>query len=191
MPGNKHSKQLNASPRARGGEQGTAVGTAALGRITPRPRRPRPAPLPARTSGTPEQTVAERVRRLRLDRGWSQAELAARVSSALPNWVQTTVAKTEAASRPIRVNEAAAIAAALGLPVAELLAAPEDLESLHSRADVERLLHEDASLRARHRELQREWDHVEHEMNVVEERLDEVAAAYEAAVRLLRKRSKA
>ncbi len=160
------------------------------GRITYRARRPRPVPLPPRTSGTAEQDVGERVRRLRLERGWSQAELAARVSSALPNWAQTTVAKTEAASRPIRVNEAAALAAALGVPLHELLTVPEDVEALRSRAVVERLLHEDASLRARHRELQREWERVEHEMGVVEERLDEVAAAYEAAVAALQDHSK-
>ncbi len=178
---------LTETPGADGQARVTAT---PHGRITYRARRPRPVPLPPRTSGTAEQDVGERVRRLRLERGWSQAELAARVSSALPNWAQTTVAKTEAASRPIRVNEAAALAAALGVPLHELLAVPDDLKALQSRAEVERLLHENASLQARHRELQREWDRVEHEMGVVEERLDEVAAAYEAAVAALQDQSK-
>jgi transcriptional regulator with XRE-family HTH domain len=185
MPGNKRTAKPARSTGAVEEVAELPRNAAALGRITPRSRHPRPTPLPPRTAGTPEQTVGERVRHLRLDRGWSQAELAARVSSALPNWGQTTVAKTEAASRPIRVNEAAAIAAALGVPVVELVVTVEDMESLRSRADVEGLLHEDASLRARHRELQREWDRVEHEMGVVEDRLDEVAVAYEAAVAAL------
>jgi transcriptional regulator with XRE-family HTH domain len=186
----KHSGEQDGSADSTAKDSHHQLSGMPHGRITYRARRPRPVPLPPRTSGTAEQDVGERVRRLRLERGWSQAELAARVSSALPNWAQTTVAKTEAASRPIRVNEAAALAAALGVPLHELLAVPDDLVALQSRAEVERLLHENASLQARHRELQREWDRVEHEMGVVDQRLEEVAAAYEAAVAALQDHSK-
>jgi uncharacterized protein (DUF3084 family) len=42
------------------------------------------------------------------------------------SWRQTTVAKTEAADRPIRVNEAASLAGVFGITINDLLTIPID-----------------------------------------------------------------
>lgn len=75
------------------------------------------APLPDRA----EAVLGERVRELRRARGWSQDELARRMRSAGFSWLQSTVAKTEAADRPIRVDEAASLATILGVDIADLI----------------------------------------------------------------------
>ena len=139
-------------------------------RITYRARRPRPALPPTDFLGTPEQRFAAQVRRLRIDRGWSQAELAARLQSTLPAWAQTTVAKTESASRPIRLNEVAALATVLGVALHELIDAPQNVAILQAQAKVESLLHEEAILLARKRDLVRAVDRLEHEIEEIDER---------------------
>ncbi len=63
-------------------------------------------------------------RRARLD--LSQTELARRMRSQGFNWHQATVNRTEAGERPLRLDEALAIAALLGLPMGDLYA---DLEA--------------------------------------------------------------
>lgn len=63
---------------------------------------------------------------LRIARGWPQQELATRMSDEGFSWRQTTVAKTEAADRPIRVNEAAALAGIFGITLNDLLTIPID-----------------------------------------------------------------
>lgn len=76
--------------------------------------------------GTAEDVVGRRVKALRVARGWSQQELATRMRDQGQPWRQTTVAKTEAADRPIRVNEAASLAAVFGITVGDLLTVPID-----------------------------------------------------------------
>ncbi|WOX09164.1 helix-turn-helix transcriptional regulator [Streptomyces sp. N50] len=76
--------------------------------------------------GTAEDVVGRRVKALRLARGWSQQELATRMKDQGQPWRQTTVAKTEAADRPIRVNEAASLAAVFGITISDLLTVPID-----------------------------------------------------------------
>lgn len=67
----------------------------------------------------------ERARQRRKDLKLSQTELARRMTERLPEtWYQVTVGRTEAGQRPIRLDEAAAMAAVLGL------AAPFDEEAL-------------------------------------------------------------
>lgn len=159
-------------------------------RITPRARRPRPAPLPQDPADTPEKACADQVRRLRIERGWSQAELAARVAGSLPKWAQTTVAKTEAGTRPVRVNEAAALASALGVSLAELLHQQREVSTLKVEEDIQRLLLEHATLAARESELQRQWDHLDHELQQVQGRLHEVAGEFQEAVKALQAHQK-
>lgn len=141
-------------------------------RITYRARRPRPALPPTDFLGTPEQRFAAQVRRLRIDRGWSQAELAARLQSTLPAWAQTTVAKTESASRPIRLNEVAALATVLGVALHELIDAPQNVAILQAQAKVESLLHEEAILLARKRDLIRTVGRLEHDIEEIDGRGD-------------------
>ena len=72
-----------------------------------------------------EARFAARLKALRQARGMTQAELAALVADYGLNWHQTTVAKTERADRPLRLNEVQALADALRLPVLELLRGEE------------------------------------------------------------------
>jgi len=68
-----------------------------------------------------EEVVAGRVRQLRQERDWSQEDLARYMSRAGFSWRQTTVAKTEAASRPLRVDELSGLADVFEVAVGQLL----------------------------------------------------------------------
>jgi len=59
---------------------------------------------------TAEHVLGKRVRELRQARGWSQDDVARQMVAGGFSWRQTTVAKTEKADRPVRVNEATALA---------------------------------------------------------------------------------
>jgi transcriptional regulator with XRE-family HTH domain len=63
-----------------------------------------------------ERVLCQKVAQLREERGWSQAELARRLSAIGFEMHQTTVAKLEAGKRPLRVAEAFALAQVFGLP---------------------------------------------------------------------------
>jgi transcriptional regulator with XRE-family HTH domain len=80
------------------------------------------------------------VRQYRVERRWSQAELASRISDLGHGWHQTTVAKTERAERDPRYPELIALAEALAVPLEALLgiasepasdAANESLYTIH------------------------------------------------------------
>lgn len=66
------------------------------------------------------------MREARQARGWTQADLAREMSELGHPWRQSTVAKTEAAERPIRVNELWSLAVALGAAVGDLLGSQDD-----------------------------------------------------------------
>jgi len=153
-------------------------------RIRPRSRPPRPA-LPPVGSGSAEDRVGERLRALRVGKGWSQAELATRMSGRDEKWTQSTIAKTEGATRPIRLNELAALAETLDVPLSDLIE-PEREAPLERRAELQALVIEDATLRARRAELRRQWDHLDHELDDLDERLDRVGEAFAAALESIR-----
>lgn len=153
------------------------------GRIVPRSRPPRPGTLVSRSSSSPEAAFGGRVRALRLAKGWSQAELAARVAAHLPGWAQTTVAKTEAATRPIRLNEASGLAAALEVPLQQLLDALEDVETSRARITLEQTMLDYASIQARINAKGRERDALDHEIEDLEDDLQAAQHDYELADR--------
>lgn len=62
------------------------------------------------------------LRTLRIKRGYSQDQVAGRMRLAGFSWQQTTVAKTEAGQRPIRVNEAVTLAKMFDVTLSYLLA---------------------------------------------------------------------
>jgi transcriptional regulator with XRE-family HTH domain len=64
-----------------------------------------------------ERILGRKVRQLRLERGWTQEQLAERLSEVGWPMHQTTVAKLEGGARPIRIAEADALAVAFGLPI--------------------------------------------------------------------------
>ena len=111
------------------------------GRLVPihvqRLGRPLAAEVP-RLPDTPEGQLAARVRQYRVERGWSQAELASRMSDLDHGWHQTTVAKTERAERDPRYPELLALAEALAVPLDALLGlalepAAEDMSEARSK----------------------------------------------------------
>ena len=68
-----------------------------------------------------EEIVGQKVKTLRTAHNWSQRELATRMAAAGFLWRQTTVAKTEAADRPIRINELGQLAAIFGVNPSDML----------------------------------------------------------------------
>lgn len=70
---------------------------------------------------SPEQVAGARIREIRIAHHWTQATLAKRMRTLGYKWLQTTAAKTEAAERPLRLNEAADLARVLGVDVCDLL----------------------------------------------------------------------
>lgn len=77
-------------------------------------------------SESAEMILGALVRLKRTERGWSQTELADRLRRTGAGWsgplaTQSTVARIEGATRPIRVNELYPLAEALGTTVDELL----------------------------------------------------------------------
>lgn len=74
--------------------------------------------------------LGERVRAERTRRGWTQDDLARRMSEQGFQMHQTTVGKLETAARPTPVEEVAALAILLDLSVSELLEASPDDASL-------------------------------------------------------------
>ncbi len=111
-----------------------AAGLRSLGR----PLGGSPAELP----DTPQGRLARRVRQRRVERRWSQAELAAEMSRLGHPWHQTTVAKTERGERDPRFSELLDLARALDIKVerlVELDSPPDDLHGLEQEEQLVKL----------------------------------------------------
>jgi transcriptional regulator with XRE-family HTH domain len=80
-------------------------------------------------SKTAEERVGANIKACRAKLGLTQAELAEAMQGLGHSWGQTTVAKTEAADRPLRVNEVADLARVLGTQIPHLVTSPSDWES--------------------------------------------------------------
>jgi transcriptional regulator with XRE-family HTH domain len=72
----------------------------------------------------PEVQAGRALRRLRLSRDWSQDEAARRMQAYGYDFHQTTIAKIEAAQRPLRVRELADFAALYGVEIHDLIYPP-------------------------------------------------------------------
>jgi transcriptional regulator with XRE-family HTH domain len=84
---------------------------------------------PIGTLPTPEELAGHELRRLRQVRGWSQEEVARRMAEYGYDWHQTTVGRTETATRPLRLNEAVALAGLFEIPVTRLIAPPNVVDA--------------------------------------------------------------
>lgn len=73
------------------------------------------------SGNSPEESLARVLKELRKTRGISQEEVASLMTKAGFSWRQTTVAKTEAGSRPIRLDEAGALAFLFGLSINDMV----------------------------------------------------------------------
>jgi transcriptional regulator with XRE-family HTH domain len=71
-----------------------------------------------------ERVIGQKVRQLRIERGWSQADLAARLDEIGWPLHQTNISKMEAGRRPMRFAELCAIAMAYRVPVQSMLSLP-------------------------------------------------------------------
>ncbi|MGH3381341.1 MAG: helix-turn-helix domain-containing protein [Actinoallomurus sp.] len=69
----------------------------------------------------PEEIFGRRLKKRREELGLSQRDLAERMQGQGLDWHQTTVARTESTRRPVRLNEAMALAGILRVPLEELL----------------------------------------------------------------------
>jgi transcriptional regulator with XRE-family HTH domain len=78
----------------------------------------------------PEGIVVRRVRDLRTKAGLTQSQMAAEMTARGFSMVQSTIANIEAGHRPVRLNEAVALAAVLGAELPELLLDPTE-DSVH------------------------------------------------------------
>jgi transcriptional regulator with XRE-family HTH domain len=89
---------------------------------------------PNASGAMPAETLAGRqLRLLRQGCDWSQKEVADRMSAYGYAWNQSTITRIESASRPLRLNELADLAAMFGVPVTHFLRpdpAPHDGDTL-------------------------------------------------------------
>lgn len=74
---------------------------------------------------TQEKLFATRLRQLRIGRGWNQSDLARELEKVGLNWRQQTVARAESEGRPLRLDEAHAIASVFGETVESMTATDE------------------------------------------------------------------
>lgn len=90
-----------------------------------------------------EQLFGARVKDLRQAQGWSQEELARRMTVAGYSMHQTTIAKLEGGSRPTNVAEVAALAAIFNMPIEALF---DDSEAAHLALEAASLSHRLAAI---------------------------------------------
>jgi transcriptional regulator with XRE-family HTH domain len=91
-----------------------------------------------------ERRADIQLRNLRVANGWSQREVAERMKAFGYDWQQATVARIEAASRPLRLNELLDLAALYNVPLTDLLAPPRgrDPESVKEMRQEAEALHQ-------------------------------------------------
>jgi transcriptional regulator with XRE-family HTH domain len=76
---------------------------------------------------TPEQQAGAKIKTRRAELGMSQEQLANEMRRLGHPWHQTTVVKTEAAGRPLRLNELTDLARVLGVRASHLAATETDM----------------------------------------------------------------
>lgn len=72
----------------------------------------------------PSEFLRHRLPQLRDAVGWSQSELAERMCEHRQSWVRSTVAKIEAGTRQVTIDELVTLAVVLGVPLASLITPP-------------------------------------------------------------------
>ena len=87
-----------------------------------------------------ERAFGEKIRQMRVERGWSQDDLAEKMAGLGFNMHQTTIAKIEGAKRPLRVAELFALSTIVRVPVPAIFymrmrGAPPMLESMRERVE--------------------------------------------------------
>lgn len=93
-----------------------------------------------------ERVFGAKVKLWRLERGWSQEQLAGRLRDLGIEMHQTTVAKLETGRRPVRLSEAFAVATAFRVPLLSIFHGPVPGEPWSLKAMRERLERLDESI---------------------------------------------
>lgn len=117
---------------------------------------------------TIEHTFGAVVRRVRNGMGLNQTQLAQRLTAAGVPLTQQQVAKVETAGRPIRLNEAAAIAGALGVSLALMLRMETPTRLDEAREELARRTRDLERARAEEADAARAIEH----LGVVADQLD-------------------
>lgn len=80
-----------------------------------------------------EERFVASMKRLREENGWSQGEMARRMTDAgWPGFHQTTISRLEKGERPVRLGEARGIAQVLGTLVGQMILPTEEARSLRN-----------------------------------------------------------
>ena len=85
-----------------------------------------------------EIAFGRKLREMRRATGWSQEQLAAHMSGF--GWIQSTVSKTEAGARLVRLDEITALAALFGMSLSGLLDDGDGLSAAQRRREMERVI---------------------------------------------------
>jgi transcriptional regulator with XRE-family HTH domain len=117
---------------------------------------------------TIEHTFGAVVRRVRTGMGLNQTQLGARLTAAGVSMTQQQVAKLETAQRPTRLNEAGAIADALGVPLGLMLRMETPTRLEDARAEIESRTRDAERAHADEAEVARAIEH----LGIVSEQLD-------------------
>jgi transcriptional regulator with XRE-family HTH domain len=83
--------------------------------------------MPVENNETPERQAGTKIKTRRTELGMSQEQLANEMRRLGHPWHQTTVVKTEAAGRPLRLNELTDLARVLGVRASHLAATETDM----------------------------------------------------------------
>jgi transcriptional regulator with XRE-family HTH domain len=121
---------------------------------------------------TPEQLAGTKIKTRRIELGMSQEQMSEEMRRLGHSWHQTTVVKTEAAGRPLRLNELTDLAQILGVRASHLAATETDFKLEMVQNDVVARSGAVARLKTDIDELTRQ--------------LEEKKQAYENAQKLLR-----
>ena len=86
-------------------------------------------------------TTAETVRRLRSERDFTQADIAARMSERGHGWYAQTVQKIESYGRPLRLDEAVSLSEILRVPLDQVagVSAPAPMSQTDIAREIQRL----------------------------------------------------
>lgn len=128
---------------------------------------------------TAEQRFAQLVRDKREANGWSQEELARRVSAAtgIP-FHQTGITRIEGGRRNIRLNEVVVLAQALGIDLG-VFEAPDPDDADREKdilSAIERVEHHRQDLEEQANRLQVDMDHVQHRYQTVLNKMEKANA---------------
>jgi transcriptional regulator with XRE-family HTH domain len=128
--------------------------------------------MPVENTETPERQAGTKIKNRRTELGMSQEQLSQEMRRLGHPWHQTTVVKTEAAGRPLRLNELTDLARILGVRASHLAATETDFKLEMVQNDVVAHSGTVARLKA--------------DIDELTERLAEKTQTYENAQKLLR-----